>query len=133
MGLFSKTIKQRKDPIFLEVSGDLCLKPTKYYYVHFPDISNIKGRDGTKKKRDFAYNQTGEAQKLMKHERNVGHFTKLSIPFTISLPMKGVFIRVPYGAHTPARLVFTFFDSKGKKTIMDYEFSTWKERGWFML
>ncbi|GKT17083.1 hypothetical protein ADUPG1_011034 [Aduncisulcus paluster] len=105
-----------------------------------PDIKStefptIKAIDGTKEDDDEKYDQSSNAQKMMKEEYHVGHFTHISIPFFSSSPMKGAYICLNAGMYssTPSHLIFTLTSSKGEKTSAKYEFPGFYPYCWYFL
>ncbi|GKT33587.1 hypothetical protein ADUPG1_007442 [Aduncisulcus paluster] len=100
-----------------------------------PQFLSIKAIYGTKGNEDRNYDQSFEAQAMMKGEYNKGVFTHISIPFSSSSPMKGAYICLHSQSWTspPSHLIFTLTSSKGEKTSKKYEFPEFKGFYWFFL
>ncbi|GKT24400.1 hypothetical protein ADUPG1_012718 [Aduncisulcus paluster] len=100
--------------------------------AEFPSIEAI---DGTKEKGEYGYDQSSNAQKMMKGEWNLGHFTHISIPFSSSSPMKGAYICL-YGyswTRSPLHLIFTLTSSKDEKISKKYKFPEFGDEHWYFL
>ncbi|GKT27899.1 hypothetical protein ADUPG1_000267, partial [Aduncisulcus paluster] len=98
----------------------------------FPTIEAI---DGTKEEGEYGYDQSSNAQKMMKGEGNLGQFTHISIPFSSSSPMKGAYICLcgySFYSH-PSHIIFTLTSSKGDKTSKKYEFPGFGGDHWYFL
>ncbi|GKT31614.1 hypothetical protein ADUPG1_006007, partial [Aduncisulcus paluster] len=93
----------------------------------------IKAIDGTKGRGGCEYDQSSEAQDMMKGEANIGHFTHISIPFSSSSPMKGTYICLYGDSLSPSHIIFTLTSSKGDKTLKKYEFPGFKGWHWYFL
>ncbi|GKT36344.1 hypothetical protein ADUPG1_009326 [Aduncisulcus paluster] len=133
MGIFSKSIKLI-EPQFIHEGGNNCIPiPIDAPVILPSDIPRLKGRDETRKRSDSEYDQKLEVEKLMKIKPNTGCFSHISIPFISSVSIKGVYICGRKFYLSPSHLIFTFFDSKGKKTFMKYEFPLLKDDSWFFL
>ncbi|GKT22680.1 Importin beta family like protein [Aduncisulcus paluster] len=86
-------------------------------FVPMPPILRIRtshistARDGTRKEEGgwHGYDQSYQAQNIMKVGYNSGHFTHISIPFTSSSPLKGAYICLHAYSSPPAPsyLIFT--------------------------
>ncbi|GKT26989.1 hypothetical protein ADUPG1_013563 [Aduncisulcus paluster] len=109
--------------------------------AEFPTIKSI---DGTHEEWHEKYDQSSNAQRMMKGEYdgqfthnivNRGHFTHISIPFSSSLPLKGAYICIVKDLLTslPSQLIFTLTSSKGEKTSKKYEFPKFYDAGWYFL
>ncbi|GKT35637.1 hypothetical protein ADUPG1_008754 [Aduncisulcus paluster] len=99
--------------------------------AEFPTIKAIWGES-------YRYDQSFEAQEMVKGECNTGQYTHISIPFSSSSPMKGAYICLigassSYGTTSPSHLIFTLTSSKGDKTSKKYEFPEFKGRHWYFL
>ncbi|GKT31844.1 hypothetical protein ADUPG1_006180, partial [Aduncisulcus paluster] len=103
------------------------------------EFPTINAKDETNEEVDEKYDQSSNAQKMMKGEYNNGHFTHISIPFSSSSPMRGAYILLSnnyswYGyPFPPSHLIFTLTSSKGDKTSKKYEFHEIKGGGWYFL
>ncbi|GKT31015.1 hypothetical protein ADUPG1_005726, partial [Aduncisulcus paluster] len=91
------------------------------------EFPTIKAIDGTKEEGDEEYDQSAEAQDMMKGVDNDGHFTHISIPFSSSSPMKGAYICLRGDSSPILDLSFTLTSSKGEKTSKKYEFPLFYE------
>ncbi|GKT28726.1 hypothetical protein ADUPG1_000833, partial [Aduncisulcus paluster] len=97
------------------------IKSPEYFAIKAVDTS--RARNETKEEDGEEYDQSSEAQKMMLGERNVGHFTHISIPFSPASPLKGAYICLEgKGSPTSSHLIFTFTSSKGEITAKKYEF-----------
>ncbi|GKT27617.1 hypothetical protein ADUPG1_000110 [Aduncisulcus paluster] len=97
----------------------------------------IKAIDDTKEEGDEEYNQSFNAQKMMKGDYVGGSFTHISIPFPSSSAMKGAYIcfadMFPSDM-PPSHLIFTFTSSKGEKISKKYDFpAKMSNFQWFFL
>ncbi|GKT29149.1 hypothetical protein ADUPG1_001066, partial [Aduncisulcus paluster] len=81
------------------------IKSPEYFAIKAVDTS--RARNETKEEDGEEYDQSSEAQKMMLGERNVGHFTHISIPFSPASPLKGAYICL---------------EGKGEITAKKYEF-----------
>ncbi|GKT31534.1 hypothetical protein ADUPG1_005947 [Aduncisulcus paluster] len=97
--------------------------------AEFPTIKAIR------KEGDIKYDQSSNAQKMMKGESNSGDFTHISIPFSSSSPMKGAYVCLYGGYSPPSHLIFTLTSSKGEKTSKKYDFPEFegKHYHWYFL
>ncbi|GKT27834.1 hypothetical protein ADUPG1_000218, partial [Aduncisulcus paluster] len=86
-----------------------------------PSFSIVKCKDDSVSKESVYYDQSSNAQKMLKGEDSV-HLSHLSIPFPSPSPMKGAYICVNKYLSSPS-LLFTFTDCDGKKTCKKYEFT----------
>ncbi|GKT24309.1 hypothetical protein ADUPG1_012694 [Aduncisulcus paluster] len=84
-----------------------------------PSFSIVKCKDDSVSKESEYYDQSSEAQGMLKGEDRVS-LSHLSIPFPSPSPMKGAYICVDRDASTPS-LLFTFTNCDGKKTCKKYE------------
>ncbi|GKT31177.1 hypothetical protein ADUPG1_005783, partial [Aduncisulcus paluster] len=88
------------DAVIQTMEAEFVLEGYQYCCPIPRDSPNIKGAefptikaiDGTKEEGDEEYDQSAEAQDMMKGVDNDGHFTHISIPFSSSSPMKGAYI-----------------------------------------
>ncbi|GKT29893.1 hypothetical protein ADUPG1_014863 [Aduncisulcus paluster] len=112
-------------------------------FLEMPNIKSaefptIKAIDGTKDEGDedgYPYDQSSNAQRMMKGEgNNNGKFTHISIPFSSASPMKGAYICLLGGLiTTPLHLIFTFTSSKGEKMFKKYKFYEFDDVRWYFL
>ncbi|GKT16372.1 hypothetical protein ADUPG1_010905, partial [Aduncisulcus paluster] len=86
-----------------------------------PSFSMVKCKDDVYRKESKRYDQSSDAQKMLKGEDDVW-LSHLSIPFSSPSPMKGAYICVIKDYSSPS-LLFTFTDCDGKKTFKKYEFT----------
>ncbi|GKT27936.1 hypothetical protein ADUPG1_000296 [Aduncisulcus paluster] len=91
-----------------------------------PSFSMVKCKNDRYSKGSEWYNQSSDAQKMLKGQSClrlcVIRFSHLSIPFSSPSPMKGAYICVSKDSGSPS-LLFTFTDCDGKKTCKKYEFT----------
>ncbi|GKT33231.1 hypothetical protein ADUPG1_007209 [Aduncisulcus paluster] len=108
------------------------------------DASNIKSvelpiieaSNRTKEKGvkgEYGYDQSFQAQKMMKGEDHNGHFTHISIPFSSSSPMKGAYICLLNFYAGVSFLIFTFSSSMGEKISKKYKFPEFEGYLWYFL
>ncbi|GKT27849.1 hypothetical protein ADUPG1_000229 [Aduncisulcus paluster] len=96
-----------------------------------PSFSMVKCKDDVYSKESEGYDQSLDAQKMLKGEDCV-ELSHISIPFTPS-PMKGAYICVHCSWSSPS-LLFTFTDCDGKETSRKYEFTRPEHLyGWYFL
>ncbi|GKT36351.1 hypothetical protein ADUPG1_009332 [Aduncisulcus paluster] len=86
-----------------------------------PSFSMVKCKNDSYSKEFEKYDQSSDAQKMLKGEDCL-RLSHLSIPFPSPSPMKGAYICVSKYGTSPC-LLFTFTDSDGKKTCKKYEFT----------
>ncbi|GKT31711.1 hypothetical protein ADUPG1_006082 [Aduncisulcus paluster] len=86
-----------------------------------PSFSMVKCKDDSKSKESEEFDQSSDAQRMLKGDRFV-RLSYLSIPFPSPSPMKGAYICV-YKYDSSPSLLFTFTDCDGKKTRKKYEFT----------
>ncbi|GKT17820.1 hypothetical protein ADUPG1_011184 [Aduncisulcus paluster] len=131
-------INQTLEPEFVHEGGwDCCPIPSDAPNIknaEFPtEYYTTTAIDGTKEESDeYVYDQSFNAQKMMKGEWNDGHFTRISIPFSSSSPMKGAYICLS-SYSPPSHLIFTLTSSRGEKTSKKYEFPEFEEYHWYFL
>ncbi|GKT31701.1 hypothetical protein ADUPG1_006073, partial [Aduncisulcus paluster] len=89
--------------------------------VNNPSFEMVKGKNYWYCKESEEYDQSEEAQRMLKGEGEVT-LSHLSIPFPSPSPMKGAYICVDMHDSSPS-LLFTFTDCDGKKTRKKYEFT----------
>ncbi|GKT34875.1 hypothetical protein ADUPG1_008147 [Aduncisulcus paluster] len=94
---------------------------------------------GTKKEDGKGYDQSSNAQAMMKRDFNRGQFTHISIPFSTASPIKGIYICL-FGHSSdspPSFLIFTFTSSEGEKISKRCNFDSFdpdaKYRRWYRL
>ncbi|GKT32888.1 hypothetical protein ADUPG1_006936 [Aduncisulcus paluster] len=86
-----------------------------------PSFSMIKCKNDSVSKESECYDQSSDAQKMLKGKDDLC-LSHLSIPFPSPSPMKGAYIFVNVFYSSPS-LLFTFTDCDGKKTSKKYEFT----------
>ncbi|GKT35945.1 hypothetical protein ADUPG1_009001, partial [Aduncisulcus paluster] len=141
MSSSTDAVIQTVEPEFVheEDCNEVCCPiPRDSPNIKSTEFSTIKAIDGTKEEGgyDKKYDQSSDAQKMMKGEYHAGHFTHISIPFFSSSPMKGAYICLLCGfswTSPPSHLIFTFTSLKGEKTSMKYEFPEFEEYRWYFL
>ncbi|GKT32926.1 hypothetical protein ADUPG1_006967 [Aduncisulcus paluster] len=128
---------QTVEPEFVHKGDWLCCPiPGDSPNIKIPKFESLKARDETKKilfVKKKEYYQSYYAQKMMKGEWNEGHFTHISIPFSSSSQMKGVYICLWHYISPPSHLIFSFTSSKGDKTSKKYEFHEFDDDRWYFL
>ncbi|GKT37342.1 hypothetical protein ADUPG1_010144, partial [Aduncisulcus paluster] len=126
-------------PKFIHEGNHFCLPiPRDSPNVKSPDITVIEAKNRTKEEGDEEYDQSFNAQKMMKGEEfhRLGHcaeFTDISLPFSTSTPIKGAYICIggrDTGESPPSHLIFSLTSSKGEKTIKKYEFPEFRSYHW---
>ncbi|GKT27227.1 hypothetical protein ADUPG1_013690, partial [Aduncisulcus paluster] len=101
-----------------------------------PMISNIKAMNATLNENDPKYDQSLNIQKMFQGEYYNGYLTHISLPFSPSTALKGVYICVGcdmFSNAPPSHLTFTFTSSRKQKTSKKYNFSKIDGIGWFSL
>ncbi|GKT29650.1 hypothetical protein ADUPG1_014113 [Aduncisulcus paluster] len=123
------------DPVFIHKGSSWCCPiPGDAPNIKIPEFPTIKAIDGTKEEGDEKYDQSSEAQEMIKGEHNSGHFTHISIPFSSSSsPMKGAYICLSGYSSPPSHLLFTFTSSKGEKISKRYDFPEFYRLHWYFL
>ncbi|GKT26052.1 hypothetical protein ADUPG1_013222 [Aduncisulcus paluster] len=86
-----------------------------------PSFSVVKCKNDSYRKESEKYDQSSDAQRMLKGECSV-ELSHLSIPFPSHSPMKGVYICMSDYGSSPI-LLFTFTDCDGKKTSKKYDFT----------
>ncbi|GKT34417.1 hypothetical protein ADUPG1_007773 [Aduncisulcus paluster] len=113
---------QLVQPEFIHFGDGFCCPiPLDAPNIKSPDYLTIKARY-IQKKTDHSYDQSSEAQKMMKGEPNDGSFSYISIPFSSSSPIKGAYMCLYSHKTHPSHLTFTFTSSKSEKKSKKYEF-----------
>ncbi|GKT35939.1 hypothetical protein ADUPG1_008997 [Aduncisulcus paluster] len=134
MSSSTDAVIQTVEPEFIHKGHSSCSPiPRDSPNIKSPEFSTIKAIAGTKEEGDEKYNQSSEAQEMMKGEYNIGHFTNISISFSSSSPMKGAFISLSSYPSPPSHLIFTLTSSKGEKTSKKYEFPEFEDEHWYFL
>ncbi|GKT27807.1 hypothetical protein ADUPG1_000197 [Aduncisulcus paluster] len=110
-----------------------CPVPGDAPNIKSAEFPTIKAIDGTKEESECGYDQSSEAQKMMKAEGQFGQFTHISIPFSSSSPMKGAYICLHGNSYPPSHLIFTLTSSKGDKTSKKCEFHEFLGFHWYFL
>ncbi|GKT14231.1 hypothetical protein ADUPG1_010447, partial [Aduncisulcus paluster] len=87
-----------------------------------PSFSMVKCKDDSYSKESKYYENSLDAQRMLKGEYGVDSSSHLSIPFPSPCPMEGAYICVDM-FNSLLSLLFTFTDCYGKKTYKKYEFS----------
>ncbi|GKT23782.1 hypothetical protein ADUPG1_012536 [Aduncisulcus paluster] len=143
MSSYTDAVVQTVEPEFVhEGSEGCCPIPGDALNVKSAAFSTIEAIDESKEEGDEEYDQSSNAQEMMKGEGNIGQFTHISIPFSSSSPMKGAFICL-YGiswasrryrySFPPSHLIFTLTSSKGEKASKKYEFPEFEGDHWYFL
>ncbi|GKT33152.1 hypothetical protein ADUPG1_007151 [Aduncisulcus paluster] len=95
-------------------------------------FSKIQAIDGTCAEDSRYHYQSYNAQKMMKGKKHHGSFTHISIPFSLSSPIKGAYTFLG-GIIPPSYLIFTFTSSKGERTPKRYDFPRTYSYSWYFL
>ncbi|GKT35700.1 hypothetical protein ADUPG1_008804 [Aduncisulcus paluster] len=134
MSLSTDTVIQTVEPEIIHEGNEWCCPiPRDSPNIKSSEFPSIKAINETKEEDDEEYDQSVEAQDMMKGEVNNGHFTHISIPFSSSSQMKGAFICLNGLISTPSHLIFTLTSSKGDKTSKKYEFYKFEDWYWYFL
>ncbi|GKT27013.1 hypothetical protein ADUPG1_013568 [Aduncisulcus paluster] len=134
LSMSSSTDIQIVKPEFIhEGDIDCCPIPRDAPNIKSSEIPSITPIDETQEEYDEEYDQSVEAEDMMRGEVNNGHFTHISIPFSLCSPMKGVYICLFGGWYHPEYLTFTLTSSKGDKISKKYEFSGFEGKHWYFL
>ncbi|GKT26560.1 hypothetical protein ADUPG1_013399 [Aduncisulcus paluster] len=130
MSSSTDAVIQTVEPEFIHEGTDSCCPiPGDGPNIKSAEFPTIKAIDGTKKEGD-KYDQSSNAQKMMKGGGNYGQFTHISIPFSSSSRMKGAYICLyPSTSH----LIFTLTSSKGEKASRKYKFPEFETFHWYFL
>ncbi|GKT34441.1 hypothetical protein ADUPG1_007795 [Aduncisulcus paluster] len=122
-------------PKFIHEGNEDCVPvPSDHPSILDPTFVNIKAWDMTKKKTHRTYNQSLEAQKMLKCLGNFGRFTKIIIPFPFASPIFGAYIALAKEhSYPPSLLIFSFTSSNGRKTHKKYEIPEFKSDSWYFL
>ncbi|GKT23555.1 hypothetical protein ADUPG1_012466 [Aduncisulcus paluster] len=134
MSLSTDAVIQTVEPEIIHEGNEWCCPiPRDSPNIKSSEFPSIKAINETKEEDDEEYDQSVEAQDMMKGEVNNGHFTHISIPFSSSSQMKGAFICLNGLISTPSHLIFTLTSSKGDKTSKKYEFYKFEDWYWYFL
>ncbi|GKT27700.1 hypothetical protein ADUPG1_000136 [Aduncisulcus paluster] len=136
MSSSTDAVIQTVEPVFVHGGyTNCCPIPRDSPNIKSVEFPTIKAIDGTKEEGDKKYDQSSKAQDMMKGEDNYGQFTHISIPFSSSSPMKGVYICLDGRSYSspPSHLIFTLTSSKGDKTSKKYEFPGFEGFHWHFL
>ncbi|GKT30820.1 hypothetical protein ADUPG1_005653, partial [Aduncisulcus paluster] len=87
----------------------------------------VKCQNDSKSKESEGYDQSSDAQEMLKGKGDDVRLSHLSIPFSSPNPMKGAYICVEKYGSSPT-LLFTFTYCDGKKINKKYEFTQPKHR-----
>ncbi|GKT35295.1 hypothetical protein ADUPG1_008481 [Aduncisulcus paluster] len=130
----SSTDIQIVEPEFIHEGDEGCCPiPRDAPNIKSSEIPSITPIDETQEEDDEEYDQSVNAQKMMKGEYNDGFFTHISIPFSSCSPMKGAYICLNGDWDPPEYLIFTLTYSKGEKTSKKYEFPEFEGWYWYFL
>ncbi|GKT34618.1 hypothetical protein ADUPG1_007942 [Aduncisulcus paluster] len=138
MGQEMSSTLQIVKPVFIHKGGLSCLPISLYSpNVRTPDFSRVKARDETLEEDNDLRDQTLNVQKMMKVLFPFGFytFTHISIPFTLSSPMKGAYVCIDcdFVSFPISHLILTLTSSKGVKTSKKYEFPESTGSHWYFL
>ncbi|GKT14332.1 hypothetical protein ADUPG1_010466, partial [Aduncisulcus paluster] len=144
MSSSTDAVIQTMEPEFVHKGNEWCCPiPGDAPNIKSAELPTIEAMDETKEEGDKKYDQSFEAQKMMKGESNDGYFTHISIPFSSSSPMKGAYICLRYlwapldggsrYSSPPSHLIFTLTSPKGEKTSKKCEFLEFYGSHWFYL
>ncbi|GKT32584.1 hypothetical protein ADUPG1_006703, partial [Aduncisulcus paluster] len=132
--LTTDAVIQTVEPVFVhEGEYDCSTIPGDSPNIKSVEFPTIKAIDGTKDEDGYPYDQSSNAQRMMKGEFHYGYFTHISIPFSSSSPMKGAYICLYDEFLLPSHLIFTLTSSKGDKTSKKYEFPEFEDYHWYFL
>ncbi|GKT27928.1 hypothetical protein ADUPG1_000290 [Aduncisulcus paluster] len=133
----SSPVIQTVEPQFVHEGDEGCSPiPRDSPNIKSAEFDFLKAKDQTKKilfVKTTKYDQTSEAQYMMKGESNNGLFTHISIPFSSSFPMKGAYICLFIYSSPPSHIFFTLTSSKGEKTSKKYDFPEFESGNWYFL
>ncbi|GKT14606.1 hypothetical protein ADUPG1_010520 [Aduncisulcus paluster] len=146
MGSSTDAVIQTVEPLFVHIGDEgefvhegnewCCPIPRDAPNIMNPKYKSLKAKDQTRNilfVKSAKYDQSFEAQQMMKGELNDGRFTDISIPFSSSSPMKGAYICLKGYSSPPSHLIFTLTSSKGEKTSKKYDFSEFEGGHWYFL
>ncbi|GKT35879.1 hypothetical protein ADUPG1_008946 [Aduncisulcus paluster] len=134
MSSSTDAVIQNVEPEFVhEGYYDCCPIPGDSPNIKSAEFPTIRAINETKEKGDEEYDQSSNAQDMMKGGFNYGFFTHITIPFSLSSPMKGAYICISSSCSPPSHLIFTLTSSKGDKTSKKYEFPGFRRKHWYFL
>ncbi|GKT27396.1 hypothetical protein ADUPG1_000025 [Aduncisulcus paluster] len=135
----STDVVQIVRPVFIYEADEYCLPiPRDSPNITKPFFQSIEARYKSSETSAPGFDESLNAQKMMKGEKNYGCFTHISIPFSLSSSIKGAYIVLHHLDYDdvpphPSHLMFTFSTSKGKKTSKKYDFPEIETDCWFFL
>ncbi|GKT15010.1 hypothetical protein ADUPG1_010601, partial [Aduncisulcus paluster] len=134
MSSYTDAVIQTVEPVFVHEGYRYCCPiPRDAPNIKSAAVPTIEAIDGTKEEGKYGYDQSSEAQDMMKGEGNYGQFTHISITFSSSSPMKGAYICLDGDSSPPSHLNFTLTSSKGDKTSKKYDFPEFEDYHWYFL
>ncbi|GKT37207.1 hypothetical protein ADUPG1_010042, partial [Aduncisulcus paluster] len=134
MSSSTDAVIQTMEHEFVHIGDERCCPiPRDAPNIKSAEFPTIKAIDGTKEEGDEEYDQSSNAQEMMKGEWNGGQYTHISFPFSSSSPMKGAYICLDSDSSPPSHLIFTLTSSKGEKTSKKFEFPGFKGWHWYFL
>ncbi|GKT35107.1 hypothetical protein ADUPG1_008333 [Aduncisulcus paluster] len=123
MSSSTDAVSQTVEPEFVHEGYRYCCPvPGDSPNVKSAAFPTIKAIDGTKEEGDCEYDQSYNAQRMMKGGYILRQVTQISIPFSSSSPMKGAYICLDGDSSPPSHLIFTLTSSNGDKTSKKYDF-----------
>ncbi|GKT24458.1 hypothetical protein ADUPG1_012741 [Aduncisulcus paluster] len=124
-------------PEFIHEGGICCCPiPRDSINIKSIEFDLLKAWDKTKKilfLKTKEYDQSSEAQEMMRAEGYSGFFTHISIPFSSSSPIRGAYLCIIDASSPPSNLVFTFSCAKGVKISKTYDFPEVSGCQWYFL
>ncbi|GKT33341.1 hypothetical protein ADUPG1_007283, partial [Aduncisulcus paluster] len=137
MSSSSDVVIQTVQPEFVHEGNRWCCPiPRDSPNVKNVELPTIEAIDGTLEEDDDLYDQSQNAQQMMKGEGNYGDYTHINIHFPSVSPMKAVYICI-FGDSSyfspPSHLIFGFTSSKGEKTSKKYKFPEFGGNHWYFL
>ncbi|GKT30586.1 hypothetical protein ADUPG1_005558, partial [Aduncisulcus paluster] len=112
MSSFTDSVIQTVKPEFIHEGHWFCCPiPRDSRNIKSAAFPTIKAIDRNEEEDDEEYNQSSNAQSMMKGEYHDGIFTHISITFASSSPMKGAYICL-CDFSSPSHLIFTLTSSK---------------------
>ncbi|GKT35405.1 hypothetical protein ADUPG1_008574 [Aduncisulcus paluster] len=138
MSSSTDAVIQNVQPEFVHEGDERCCPiPRDAANIKSAEFPTIKAIDGTHEEWHEKYDQSSNAQRMMKGKYDAGHFTHISIPFSSSSPMKsamnGAYICLYGDSSSPSHLIFTLTSSKGEKTSKKYKFPEVEGFHWHFL
>ncbi|GKT29669.1 hypothetical protein ADUPG1_014125 [Aduncisulcus paluster] len=120
--------------VSLDCASDTWPIPLDAPNIRSVEFPAIKARNETKKEVNEDYDQSSNAQKMMKGEEDIYRdFTHISIPFSSSSSMKGAYLFLSAYSSPPSHLIFTLINSKGRKRSKKFEFPEFYDNCWYFL